>query len=185
MSETKYGYPLIFLDVDGVLNSHDFNQLAQSNTIHRNKIDLLNAIIHATDALIVLSSAWRYHIFRGEMNLDGINWLFRSHGLMAGRPDGKGKPTNRIVGVTRPDTMIDNPKYPGNGHSEKIPMPDERGQQIADWRTLNRHTGRYVVIDDLDLGINEAEHPFIWTCKDRGLFPFEAKQAIDHLKGIS
>ena len=50
--------PIVFLDVDGVLNtvdSHDFN---------RECIENLNMLIAATDAEIVVSSSWRiFHDF--------------------------------------------------------------------------------------------------------------------------
>ena len=83
---TDLACPLIFLDVDGVLNSHDFNHAAKSNTLHRDKVDRLNRVIASTGARLVLSSAWRYHYYRGEMNIAGLDWLLRSHGVAAG-PD--------------------------------------------------------------------------------------------------
>lgn len=52
---------IIFLDVDGVLNSWDTNTRTPDNFIgvDQDKCQLLRDIVSATDAKIVLSSAWR------------------------------------------------------------------------------------------------------------------------------
>lgn len=50
---------IIFLDVDGVLNSWD-DDFVRSG-LHLDKIDLLRTIIKTTDAMIVLSSTWRIY----------------------------------------------------------------------------------------------------------------------------
>lgn len=167
--------PLIFLDVDGVLNTHDFSQLAASNTIHREKVGTLNRILAATGASIVLSSAWRYLIYRGDMDQRGMDWLFRSHGIMA----------SRVRGITRKDTMISTPMGP-------LPLEDERGEQIREWLAINvADVPPYVVIDDggirrsdgqwTDLGIVAAGHPFVRTMADVGLTEADADRAISIL----
>ena len=170
--------PLIFLDIDGVLNTHDFNPLAKSNTIDRDKIDHLNMIILVTDARIVLSSAWRYHYHRNEMTIAGLDWLLRAFGLAAG-PD---EHTPRVCGVTPADTMMDGK-----------PKPDERGEQITRWRYEQLHCGPYVVIDDggidpetrlwTGIGIDTAGHPVVWTDSAVGLRRVEAEKAIAILRG--
>src|SRR3954463_5428011 len=93
---------LVFLDVDGVLNGHDFDALARSNPIHRDKVALLNGVLLGARAGVVLSSAWRYIVHRGEADLAGMAWLLRSHGLLA----------DALAGVTRPDTLMP-PAYDG------------------------------------------------------------------------
>lgn len=152
---------LLFLDVDGVLNSHEpLCPHAMCGQIHDDKAALLKEVLLATGAKIVLSSAWRYLVHRGEMNLAGINWLFRSHGL-----------PNCIVGITREDTM-QREHWDG---SQPWPLNNERGQQIHDWRNERGHNGPYVVVDDLDLGITEAGHPFVKTDGTIGLTVANAK----------
>ena len=143
---------LIFLDIDGVLNAHEHDPEVLCGQIHRDKVQLLNGVLRATDARIVLSSAWRYLVLRGEMNLRGMEWLLRSHGLLA----------DRFIGITRPDTME---RVVYNGESGTWPLCNERGQQITDWLKDNHGTpvDGYAVIDDLDLGISKAGHPFVET----------------------
>lgn len=155
---------LLFLDVDGVLNAHEFDPEVMCGPIHRNKMELLNRVLRATDARIVLSSAWRYIIYRGEANLAGMDWLFRSHGM----------PANRLIGITREDTMI---RPPWDG-SQPWPLSNERGQQIADWLVAHKPHGNYVVLDDLDPGISAAGHPFVRTDGRVGLTEADADRAI-------
>jgi len=54
---------LIFLDFDGVLNSDDYlvdiSDWLSFDALDESKIQLVNQIIEATDAKIVISSSWR------------------------------------------------------------------------------------------------------------------------------
>ena len=158
---------LIFLDIDGVLNTHDFNHAALCGPIHKDKVELLNGVLRATGAEIVLSSAWRYLTFRGEMNQIGLEWLLRSHGLIAGR----------LFGVTREDTLI---REPWTGNTPWV-HTNERGQQVTDWLRDNAYGERYVVIDDMDLGISAARHPFIHVNGTLGLTAENCALACDLL----
>jgi hypothetical protein len=101
----------------------------------------------------------------------GMEWLLRSHGMLA----------DRLVGITRPDTMIERPAY--DGCPESWLHTNERGLQIRDWIVGEgwQHygeTGRHVVIDDMDLGISEAGHPFVQTDGSVGLTDADADRAI-------
>lgn len=165
-------HPLIFLDVDGVLNAHEFDPECGCGQIHREKVDRLNRILRATGARVVLSSAWRYLIHRDEMNLMGMEWLLRSHGLLAGR----------LRGITRMDTKVARRDY--NGTPSSWAITDERGEQIREWLAINTAVEPpYVVIDDLDLGISEAGHPFVQTDGAVGLTDADADAAIEMLAG--
>jgi hypothetical protein len=161
----------VFLDIDGVLNAHEWNPEVLCGQIHPDKVARLNRILRATGARVVLSSAWRYIVHRGEANLMGMEWLLRSHGMLA----------DRLVGITRPDTMIERPAY--DGCPESWLHTNERGLQIRDWIVGEgwQHygeTGRHVVIDDMDLGISEAGHPFVQTDGSVGLTDADADRAI-------
>src|ERR1700728_3493853 len=90
---------VIFLDIDGVLNNHQFDTEIMCGQIHKDKVILLNSILRRTDARIVLSSAWRYLVYRNEMNLMGLEWLLRSHGVLK----------DRLIGITRQDTIVNQP----------------------------------------------------------------------------
>ncbi len=146
---------IVFLDIDGVLNRKVFNGLSQSTSIEPKCVGHLNRVLIETGAAIVLSSAWRYMLIRGALTLDGFDYLLRTHGVVAGR----------LVSWTCSD------------EEEK-----ERGWQIHRWRNRIGHTGKYVVIDDLDLGISQL-HPFVHTDGEVGLIESDADEAIRLLIG--
>lgn len=104
------------------------------------------------------------------MTIDGLDWLFRSHGVLA----------NRIVSITREDA-IDRCEW--DGTKESWPLVNERGKQIADWLANHLNVDRYVVIDDMDLGISEAGHPFVHVDGTVGLTDRDAVKAIGILNG--
>lgn len=147
---------ILFLDIDGVLNSHDFDHEALSGPIHRDKMELLNKVLKVTDSKIVISSSWRYIIHRGEATLEGFDWMMRSHGLYA----------NRLVGYTRKDHMAVR-MQPFTGKLEEWPIENERGLEIKDWLE-GKEIEKYAVVDDLDLGISQL-HPFVQTDGKVGL----------------
>lgn len=160
----------LFLDIDGVLNGHEFDPAVMCGQIHPDKVARLNRVLVATDCRIVLSSAWRYLVHRGEMNLRGMEWLLRSHGVLA----------DRLVGITRADLMI---RVVYDGQPATWPHTNERGHQISDWLMGdNRWTCQpYAVVDDMDLGISEAGHPFVMTDGKVGLTVADADRLIELL----
>ena len=181
MSKYTVGEPIIFLDIDGVLNRHNFDILAGSCIIDQALVQIFNRILIVTNCKIVLSSAWRYIIYRKETNLVGLDWLLRSHGLVG----------HRLIDVTPEDTMV--PNYNGMTLKE-FPLENERGIQIERWLKINdpNSYSPYVVLDDggfdnnkqwTDLGIIECGHPTVWTHPTMGITHANADDAIAILQG--
>lgn len=116
--------PVIFLDVDGVLNDlakHDNGYCGTKPSC----INMMNRIIRETDAYLVITSSWRYLVRPGSMTLIGLENMFLSHGLDC---------LNRVIGVTQSDEMISG-----------------RGAQIDSWMTAYHKPGRpYLVLEDDD-----------------------------------
>jgi hypothetical protein len=166
-------FPIVFMDVDGVLNGHEHGPGETFTRIEFNAACNFNQILESTDSSWVLTSAWRYHVHSGRMTMEGLRWLFMSHWI----------PGDSLVGITRADTFPADIGCDEAGFNPPLPVPNERGQQITDWRTMHRHTGPYVVIDDMDLGITEAGHPFIQTDWKIGLTRRQADEAIEMLNG--
>ncbi len=168
--------PLLFLDIDGVLNRHDeVDPEVMSGVILDEKVALLNFVLKHTDSQLVLSSAWRYLAYRDEMAVSGLSWLLRSHGIY-----------NRLVGITRADTML--AKIVPNMQDARqlwthFPSENERGSQIAGWLLAHNHQARYAVVDDLDLGIRADGHPFVQTDGKQGLTANDTFQLIEMIKG--
>lgn len=58
---------IIFLDIDGVLNSHSTTDFCGPyRGIDDNKISLLKSIVDATNSKIVLISSWKEHWFKDK-----------------------------------------------------------------------------------------------------------------------
>lgn len=79
---------VIFLDIDGVLNSRSYDRKRNWNEqtdIDESRLPLLKSIVKATGAKIVLSSTWRQHWNRNPERCDAdgeyINRTFAKFGL--------------------------------------------------------------------------------------------------------
>lgn len=149
--------PILFLDIDGVLNGHDWCEVAKSNLIRRECVEQLNRIIAACKPLVVLSSAWRYMIHGEAMTLKGFAYMLRTHGVCE----------LEIIGITPTD-------------EDAI----GRGSQIAAWLERNPTYQRsdYLVIDDEEYDIRSHRHPCVFTDGERGLTVDSADAAIAMLK---
>jgi hypothetical protein len=148
-------YPILFLDIDGVLNYHTFDPSSQSNAIDRESIERLNRILETTKARIVLSSAWRYMIHKHALTLKGFHFLLRTHGMVA-TVDGSDEV---IIDITCRD--------------EDIPT---RAGQIQAW--LDTHQPeRYAILDDMDLGFTEANMNWIEVLGE-GLTDRDVREAV-------
>lgn len=121
---------LLFLDIDGVLNSTEFfrRKTRDKVSICRTLTARVNAICVEADAQVVISSTWRV--------LHPLPWLrqtLRRKGLRA-----------RVLGVT-PDLSW----CPGNVHAYR----HTRGEEIARWLADNPYSveGLCILDDDSDM----------------------------------
>lgn len=148
---------LLFLDIDGVLNGHE--KLASGYCgIRQENVFFLNHILdHAPDMQLVISSAWRYMILRGEMSVRGFEMLLLVNGI---------KCFGRVHGHTVADGEVaDEPSH----------LDDEawrtagllmRGAQIERY-VIEHRPASWAVVDDLPLAIDPTH--FIQTDSARGL----------------
>lgn len=175
---------IIFLDIDGVLNGHEFNAEAQSGNIRNECVQHLNRIIRLTGAKIVLSSAWRYIVHGKQMTLKGFAYMLRTHGFIG---------IGNLIGVTVADetctscgysAKIGKGKYDENGQPKckKCGAISLRASQVSTWLRQNhesdKRTIKYVVLDDDDLGFARAGLPFVQTNPRVGLTRVTANRAI-------
>lgn len=128
--------PIVFLDVDGVLNDSGFPRLRRQRISHRSPltrgvhlldpepIQYLNDLLARTGAVVVLSSDWRRYV-----PLPVFRTMLAWRGFFGS-----------IVDVT--------PQMPGN----------ERGTEIARWLEINGPVRGYVILDDDDdmSGVRES-----------------------------
>lgn len=151
---------VVFLDIDGVLNSEDFyvrrhnlikNGLCKENShIDPRSVEYLNEITDATDAVIVLSSSWRFD--------RGIESLLAIAGVKA-----------RIIGKT---------PYANSRH---------RGTEINKWLVENGNSvENYVILDDDDDFLDcQRPHLVQTNAGGKGLDKDARDKCVEILENIS
>ena len=144
---------IIFLDIDGVINSlHDYIPKNNNSPIHHlspKYISRLNTIINVTGAKVVISSMWRI-----GYRLSSIEVWLKQQGFIG-----------EIVGET--------PILP---ESKDI----DRGDEIKFWLNSNDNIESFVILDDIDYnGIVKYYYPqFVHVKKSTGLLPKHVEKAI-------
>lgn len=133
--------PVLFLDIDGVLNSH--TKLTSGYCgIDRDKVRTLNWILFEVPKLkIVVSSAWRYMILRGDMTIKGFEYLLLVHGVDC---------HERLHGHTESDPVIEPCHF--DAEAWHVSGLKWRAEQILKY--VREHgIERYAVVDDLPLAV--------------------------------
>lgn len=148
---------VIFLDLDGVLNSVKYDRERDISTrsyIDGSRLPLLKEIVEETGAKIVFSSAWRKHWNEDTALCDEegkyIVDLFASYGL----------------------TIYD--KTP------EFELFTPRKQEIAAWLNDHPEVKKFVILDDARFGWEELAPYFVGTNMyiGRGLEPEHVEKAI-------
>ena len=145
---------ILFLDIDGVLNSrlYDLQRTAEQGNIDETRLPLLKQIVDETQALIVLTSSWRKH-WESDLNQcdtvgKELHTLFAKHQLPI--------------------------------HDKTPCLPDnDRAAEIRTW--LAHHNAcAYVILDDIALGWEELAPRVVKTNYriGRGLETNHVQQAI-------
>ncbi len=155
---------VVFLDIDGVLNNRlhllGLVGLCRSDfrlMIDPEKVELLNMILRATGAVIVVSSSWRH-----GRSLDELRMILADRGL---RGD--------VIDVT-PDASVLKGPAPHGGWM--------RGHEIEAWLDAHPTHSEFVVLDDDDDMAGVQDH-LIQTSFDDGLTLEHVEQAIKVLGG--
>lgn len=150
---TTPGHKVLFLDVDGVLNSQETFFRTKNERDSLFLIDpymalLVGRILEATGAQIVLSSSWRHH------------------------PDGIAVVERRVAKIL--DTTPSLPRPSGTGAEYY-----ERGKEIEAWLEKNEWVEKYAILDD-DSDFM-PEQPLFKTSWQTGLTDEIAATVIQYL----
>lgn len=150
---------IIFLDIDGVLNSMQYiirlNGLFDrpENQMDPEAVVRLNRLTDATGAKLVISSTWRIP-FLNEGNLDALSRMIRSY-----------KITAEVVGMTPR-------KFTSN-----------RAQEISIWlHDTDLEVEQYVIIDDSVSDLDGLEDRLVATKFNDGIQDEHVEKAIALLK---
>lgn len=151
--------PVLFLDVDGVLNCRSSFVPGKSGykLLDPDKIELLAEICEATECQIVMSSTWRMdNDFRERFTAQTKReWPFAS------------------TWRTPPDHIYRNGVY----------LAKIRGDEIAYWLGSNGHQGAYAIVDDDSDMLAEQRPFFVQTTFETGLQRSHADRLIAILNG--
>ena len=149
---------VIFLDIDGVLNSavYDRTKSFEDGNIDRTRLPILRSIIDRTGADVVLSSSWRIHL-----DDDCQPYTPTGEGMMRIFHEG------------------------GIRISDKTPDGEKRADEIRAWLEAHTETEAFVILDDIFFGWGDLQENLVRTNYHigRGLEQSHADKAVEILTG--
>lgn len=155
---------VIFLDIDGVLNSDEYLKNNQNEAIDRTNVRVLKNIIDKTGAVIVMSSAWRLWFDDKMMPMNGYsqclyNILCEFNIKLFGKtPDF----SNEEIRINKTFSHV-------------------KAKEIIAWLSEHETIDKYVVLDDLDLRDEEVNAHLIRTNGQVGITEEDARLVIQRI----
>jgi hypothetical protein len=167
---TNIGIKAVFLDFDGVLNSHAYfksdpnNEDTEEGALDPKAIVKLNKLIAATGAKVVVSSSWRY-----GRSVERLTELLVKRGFV-GEVIGK---TADCVEVKHVDEI--------SAHEHALYVAHARGDEIQEWLNKHPEVKSFVVLDD-DSDMTTVKHRLVKTSLFLGgLLDHHVEEAIKML----
>jgi hydroxymethylpyrimidine pyrophosphatase-like HAD family hydrolase len=163
---------VIFLDIDGVLNSHFWSishqkEISDGTLIDEEKVKLLAKLVKETGAVIVMHSGWRFWFDKDlkpiRKESQRLHHIFRANQL-------------EIYAMT--------PDLTTNEIKEQKLFSKVKALEIIEWLKYNPKVQKWVVIDDLDLHNAVVEKRQIYTNPDVGLTKNDIDKAYKMLQNI-
>ena len=160
---------VIFLDIDGVLNSNFWNnshsvEISEGRYVDEDKVLLLAKLVKETDAHIIMHSGWRFWFD------EDLKPTRKEAGYLVNMFE---KYDLRIAGVT-PDLTTEEIR-----RTKKFSKV--KAEEILAWLEAHPETDRWLVIDDLDLHNEAIELRQVRTVAETGLTESDVKKAIELL----
>ena len=156
---------VVFLDIDGVLNSNFWNEnhqreISDGTLIDESKVKLLCKLVKDTDAQLILHSGWKYW-FDSDLKplckeAENLRALLERYGLT-------------IDGVT-PDHSTEEIR-----RSKKFSLV--KAGEILEWLAQHKDVDRWAVLDDLDLHNAEIQKHQVRTDQSVGLTDEDVERA--------
>ena len=153
---------VIFLDIDGVLNSEEFLKNNQNEMIDRNNVSILKKVIDKTEAVIVMSSAWRFWFDDNMMPKDGYSQCLY---------DVLCEFDISLFGKT--------PDFSTEEIRTQKTFSHVKAKEIIAWLSEHGPIDKYVVLDDLDLKNEEINSHLVRTNVKVGITENDIKRVIN------
>ena len=161
---------IVFLDIDGVLNTERWYNQINKNT-HKDRfgyafdpvaVDNLYKIIAGSNADIVVSSSWK------SFGFDGMQEMWKERNL----------PGN-VIGVT-PNTISDEMLL--NMNLDELDEVAIRGFEIEEWLSLHgKNVDNFVILDDIDSFLTSQKTHLVLTNPIVGITEEDATKALSIL----
>ena len=165
---------VLFLDIDGVLNSNFWNdshqkEISDGTLIDEGKINLLGVLVKETGAESSLHSGWRFW-FNAELKPLCTEAVKLAELL---------KKENLYINGVTPDLTTEEIRK-----TKKFSLV--KADEILLWISLHNNVTGWIVLDDLDLHNDQIKRHRVKTDPTVGLTPKDVKQAVkiltDNLK---
>ena len=158
---------VIFLDIDGVLNTKWWYTQMDRNTpkdkygyaFDPKSVANLKRILDETGAEIVISSSWK------SLGLSELEEMWQDRGL-----------PGKLIGIT-PNNVSDELLL--NADLDHMELFSIRGMEIKEW--LDKHgkkVSHYVIIDDMDNFLPEQQSHFVQTDPEVGISELDVKKIV-------
>lgn len=173
--------PLLYLDIDGVLNDHQPLPNGYCGLVPVCVQNLCKILVELPDVNIVLSSAWRYIMHKRDITPRGFEYLM----MIFGAPydviherivtcTDTDEHTCLDVGLMEADAELDYEWLKENGMDLRV-LQIERS---SEWLFCGRSDGVYAILDDLPL---DSPH-LIQTDGAIGLTEADADRVIEYFR---
>lgn len=153
---------VIFLDIDGVLNSEEFLKNNQNEMIDRNNVSILKNVIDKTGAVIVMSSGWKLWFDDNMMPKDGYS-----------------KCLHDILCEFDIKLFDKTPDFSTEEIRTKKTFSNVKAKEIIAWLSEHETVDKYAVLDDLNLKNEEINSYLVRTNAQVGITEDDAKCVID------
>jgi aryl carrier-like protein len=158
---------VIFLDIDGVLNTKWWYTQMNRNTpkdkygyaFDPNAVSNLKKILDQTGADIVISSSWK------SFGYSELEEMWEERGL-----------PGKLIGIT-PNSVSDEMLL--NADLDNMELLSIRAMEIKEWLSKNgKRISHYAIIDDMDNMLPEQQSHFVKTDPEIGITKENANQVI-------
>ena len=160
---------VIFLDIDGVLNSNFWNadhqrEISDGKYIDTEKVKLLSKLVKKAKADIILHSGWRFW-FGSDLKP-----MRQEAGYLADILEKEGM----VVAGMTPDLTTEEIR-------KTKKFSKVKADEILMWLKNHPETERWVVIDDLELHNDEIAKKQVMTDPEQGLTEEDVEKALGFL----